>query len=52
MLIRASIKSIAKSFFSIKYKIQFKKFSNFGNIPLKATPGSACFNIFSSSDLT
>lgn len=32
-------------------RVQFKKFSAFGKIPQKATPGSACFNIFSSSDL-
>ena len=47
MLMRASIKRIVNFFFSIKYKIQFKKFSNFGKIPQKATPGSACFDIFS-----
>lgn len=32
-------------------KIQFKKFSDFGKIPTKVTPDSACFDIFSSSEL-
>lgn len=32
-------------------KIQFKKFSDFGKIPTKVTPDSACFDIFSTSEL-
>ena len=32
-------------------RIQFKKFSEFGKIPEKATPGSACFDIFSSCEV-
>lgn len=32
-------------------KIQFKKFSDFGKISTKVTPGSGCFDIFSSSEL-
>ena len=32
-------------------RIQFKKFSDFAKIPKKATPGSACFDIFSSCEV-
>ena len=31
-------------------RIQFKKFSDFGKIPKKAMPRSACFDIFSSCE--
>ena len=29
-------------------KINFKKFSEFARVPTKATPGSACFDVYSS----
>ena len=32
-------------------RIQFKKFSEFAKIPKKATPGSACFDVFSSCEV-
>ena len=32
-------------------KIKFKNFSRFGQIPTKARPGSACFDVFSSCEV-
>ena len=32
-------------------KISFKKFSSLGRVPTKATPGSACFDIYSSAEV-
>ena len=33
-------------------KISFKKFSSRGHVPTKATPGSACYGVYSSTDIT
>ena len=32
-------------------KIKFKKFSSLDRVPTKATPGSACFDIYSSAEV-
>ena len=32
-------------------KIKFKKFSRLGRVPRKATPGSACFDVYSSVEV-
>ena len=34
-----------------KMKINFKEFSEFARVPTKATPGSACFDVYSSCEL-
>ena len=33
-------------------KVSFKKFSSKGHVPTKATPGSACYDVYSSIDIT
>ena len=32
-------------------KVKFKKFSKLGRVPTKATPGSACYDVYSSIDI-
>ena len=33
-------------------KVKFKKFSALGRVPTKATPGSACYDVYSPVDIT
>ena len=33
-------------------KVRFKKFSSLGRVPTKATPGSACYDVYSLRDIT
>ena len=33
-------------------KVKFKKFSALGCVPAKATPGSACYDVYSPVDIT
>ena len=33
-------------------KVRFKKFSSLGHAPTKATPGSACYDVYLSRDIT
>ena len=33
-------------------KVKFKRFSSKGHVPTKATPGSACYDVYSSIDIT
>ena len=33
-------------------KVKFKKFGPLGQVPTKATPGSACYDVYSSIDIT
>ena len=33
-------------------KVRFKKFSSLGRVPTKVTPGSACYDVYSSRDIT
>lgn len=32
-------------------KVKFKRFSKLGRVPTKATPGSACYDVYSSVDI-
>lgn len=32
-------------------KVKFKKFTSLGRVPKKATPGSACYHVYSSRDV-
>ena len=40
------------TFILFKMKVSYKKFSKFGHVPIRATSGSVCFDVYSSCEVS